>query len=223
MNIRRTLLALFSCVATTVAAPPTVIIGDSMFWSGMLFFGGQPSPLARWLETWAGHPIENHALVGASLENGWVKSIRQQYDDLKTTPGVLVMDGGGNDVMSHRADCEAWNDACVEVIDRCIDIARGILNDSSHAGVGSVLYLGFYYLPNLNQAADYANPRLKDLCENEFPRYCYYTDPRYNETTGEGLKTPEMLGSDGLHPNPDGYKVLATMVWETATHHNITL
>ena len=221
MNIRRALLMLAASVVSVVAAP--VIIGDSMFWSGMPFFGGQPSPLARWLETWAGHPIENHALVGASLENGWVKSIRQQYDDLKTTPSVLVMDGGGNDVMSHRGDCEAWNEACVAVIDRCIVIARGILNDSSHAGVGSVLYLGFYYLPKLNQAADYANPRLRDLCENEFPRYCYYTDPRYNETTGTGLKTPEMLGNDGLHPNPEGYKVLATMIWDTATHHNITL
>ena len=69
----------------------TVIIGDSMYWSGMLFFGGQPSPLSKWLETWSGHPIENHALVGASLEEGWIKSIRTQYLELNKQPPITTL------------------------------------------------------------------------------------------------------------------------------------
>ena len=75
----------------TVTATRSVIIGDSMFWSGWLFFGGQPSPLSKWLETWSGHSIENHALVGASLENGWVKSIRAQYDSLNKQPNITTI------------------------------------------------------------------------------------------------------------------------------------
>lgn len=203
----------------------TVIIGDSMFWSGSPFFGGQPSPLAKWLETWSSHhPIENHALVGASLEDGWVKSIEAQYDDLRKQSNIttLIMDGGGNDVISHRRDCEAWNDACRDTVDRSLGIAKGVLEKAYADGVQHVVYLGFYHLKGLEDAADYADTTMALICD-EAPVECHFVDPRYNATTGTGLQTPEMLGDDGLHPTPEGYKILAQLVWDTAIQYNITL
>ena len=202
----------------------SVIIGDSMFWSGWLFFGGQPSPLSKWLETWAGHSIENHALVGASLENGWVKSIRAQYDSLNKKPNIttLIMDGGGNDVISHRGDCEQFNNACVSMINNSLSIAAGLFNSAYQDGVYNILYLGFYYLPGLDRAADYANPALAEICKNATVN-CHFIDPRYNATTGTGLPTPAMLGPDGLHPNEDGYKLLASMIWNVSVNHSIPI
>jgi lysophospholipase L1-like esterase len=197
-----------------------------MFWSGFPFFGGQPSPLSKWLETWAGHSIENHALVGASLEDGWVKSIRSQYHDLnKHVPSnitTLIMDGGGNDVISHRKDCEAWNDVCRDMIQHSVGIASSILENAHRDGVEHVLYLGFYYLQGLQQAADLAGPMMASLCETA-PLDCHFIDPRYNATTGTGLQTPQMLGSDGIHPNEQGYKILAEMIWDVKTEMNIPL
>jgi len=205
-----------SLLCVTQASRP-VIIGDSMFWSGLPFFGGQPSPLSKWLETWEGHSIENHALVGASLEDGWVKSIRSQYLDLnKHVPSnitTLIMDGGGNDVISHRRDCEAWNDACRQMIQHSMSIASSILQDAYQDGVERVVYLGFYYLKGLEKAADYADPMMASICETATID-CVFVDPRYNATTGKGLQTPQMLGSDGIHPTDAGYKILAEMIWQ---------
>lgn len=208
---------------TVIAADRSVIIGDSMYWSGMLFWGGQPSPLSKWLETWSGHSIENHALVGASLQDGWVKSILAQYNDLVKQPNIttLIMDGGGNDVMSHKDDCVKFNQACTNMINTSLNIAKGIIDRARNDGTKSVLYLGFYYLPNLDKAVDYGDTHLQQICRVE--EQCYFIDPRYNATTGTGLKTPDMLGSDGLHPNEEGYKILATMIWETAKKFNVTI
>lgn len=201
-----------------------VIIGDSMFWSGTPFFGGQPSPLAKWLEYWSGHSIENHALVGASLGDGWVKSIEAQYRDLEKQPNIstLIMDGGGNDVISHRRDCESWNDACRETVNRSLGIAKMVLEKAYTDGVEHVLYLGFYHLKGLEEVADYADVQMALICD-EAPVECHFVDPRYNATTGTGLPTPQMLGDDGVHPTPEGYKLLAKMVWDTAAQYNITL
>jgi lysophospholipase L1-like esterase len=209
---------------STVTATRSVIIGDSMFWSGWLFFGGQPSPLSKWLETWSGHSIENHALVGASLENGWVKSIRAQYNDLNKQPNIttLIMDGGGNDVISHRSDCEKFNTNCVSMINNSLNIAQGIFNSSYYDGISNILYLGFYYLPGLEKAADYANPMLNEICKNATVN-CHFIDPRYNSTTGTGLPTPAMLGPDGMHPNDAGYKLLAEMIWDVKLNNSIPI
>lgn len=219
-----TALATATTAVTATATTRTVIIGDSMFWSGMPFWGGQPSPLSKWLETWAGHSIENHALVGASLEDGWVKSIRAQYHDLNKQPNIttLIMDGGGNDVISHRNDCEQWNQACRDMVDRSMGIAASILDDAHKDGISDVIYLGFYYLKGLENAADYADTKMRTVC-SDAPVECYFVDPRYNATTGTGLKTPDMLGGDGIHPTQEGYKVLAQLIWDTVVFHNITL
>ena len=206
---------LWTLFLSVVKAERTVIIGDSMYWSGMLFFGGQPSPLAKYLETWSGHAIENHALVGASLEEGWVKSIRSQYNDLNKQPVIttLIMDGGGNDVISHRSDCTAFNNKCVQMIDHSAGIAASILADAHIDGVSNVLYLGFYYLDGLMEAADYADPLIDVICRNATVN-CHFVDPRANITSA-------MIGSDGLHPTEEGYKVLAELIWDVKLDYNI--
>jgi lysophospholipase L1-like esterase len=63
---------------------------------------------------------------------------------------------------------------------------------------------------------------MASLCETA-PLDCHFIDPRYNATTGTGLQTPQMLGSDGIHPNEQGYKILAEMIWDVKTEMNIPL
>lgn len=201
----------------------SVIIGDSMYKSGMPFFSGYPSPLAKWLETWAGHSIENNALVGASLESGWVKSIRQQFESLSYSKPLttIVMDGGGNDVMSHKSDCLKFNEACQQMLQNCQQIAQSIITDARTKGVQNILYLGFYGLEGLEESAKRGNQLISEVCREK--EKCYFVNPLYNATTGKGLKVPEMLGSDKLHPNEEGYELLAEMLWNVTVKEGIKL
>ena len=207
----------------------SVIIGDSLFRSGFPFLPGTPSPLSQSLESFCGHPIENHALVGASLESGYIKSIRQQFDSLWTSPSssftTIIMDGGGNDVMSHKNACLQYNTECQNVVQNSVRIAETILDDASVRGVRTVVYLGFYYLKGLEKTIRVGNKDIGDLCDSyrNTSFSCFFVNPAYNETTGQGLRTPQMIGSDGIHPNEEGYKLLANMIWNVTIQYNITV
>ena len=207
---------------STPLAVRSVIIGDSLFCSGMPFLPCSPSPLAKWLMTWAGHDIEDYALVGASLEDGWMKSIPAQYQDVRKSPPIttLIMDGGGNDAKSHEKDCRQFNNVCKEMIHNAASLARGVLQAAHEDGIRHVIYLGFYYLPGLEETVDYARKVVYEVCENAAVD-CHFVDPRWNATTQTGLQTPEWLGPDKVHPTELGYKTLASMVWATKLRWNI--
>lgn len=195
----------------------TVVIGDSMFWSGPLFYGGQPSPLVVRLETLLGYSVETHAAVGASLESGWVRSIRDQYDALdKKHPSpisTLVMDGGGNDVISHRRACEDGNPECDAILEAVGRIVLSILEDAGSAGIPAIMYLGVYDLPQLEKTVEKGNALLRRLCETVNVTRCCFVDPRYNATTGLGIVVPGMIGPDGVHPTQEGYERLADAIY----------
>lgn len=184
-----------------------------------------PSPLAKWLATWAGHDIEDYALVGASLEEGWIKSIPAQYRDVHKSPVIttLIMDGGGNDAKSHEDDCRQFNDACKAMIHEAATLARGVLQAAHEDGIRHIIYLGFYYLPGLERVVDYADGIIHEACENATAVECHFVDPRWNATTRTGLQTPELLGSDKVHPTELGYKILASMIWDTKLRWNIPM
>lgn len=60
------------------------------------------------LFSFKGHSIENQAVIGASLHEGWVPSIPTEYGWVSKTPvpDTIIMDGGGNDVISVKEDCQ---------------------------------------------------------------------------------------------------------------------
>jgi lysophospholipase L1-like esterase len=99
------------------------------------------------------------------------------------------------------------------MINHSAGIAASILQDASVDGVSNVLYLGFYYLDGLTKAADYADPLIAQICQNATVN-CYFIDPRPNITSA-------MIGSDGLHPTEEGYKVLAELIWDVKLSDNI--
>jgi len=200
----------FLSILCVAMATRSVIIGDSLFWSG-----AGPSPLVEWLSEWAGHEIENHAMDGASLE-----SIRDQYQHLEKRPVIttLIMDGGGSELVNYRSDCEAMNEACRSILDRSVDIAKTIMDEAIRDGVDIILYLGPYSIPGLEDASEYASPRLMSICE---ATSCYFVDPLLNITTDKPLHLD--LAADGIQPTPDAYKILAKMIWAQKMRFNIPI
>lgn len=49
-------------------------------------------------------------------------------------PTTVIMDGGGNDVISVRSDCEAFNGNCVRQIDEAVSIGKELLDTLHDAG-----------------------------------------------------------------------------------------
>jgi len=206
----------------------TIIIGDSMF---------AESPIKNYLEEDTGAIIENYALVGASLQKGWVKSIPDQYEDIKhLNPSTIIMDGGGNDVMSNLYACQRFNDNCRNMIDHVSLIARDLMINMTNNGVKYIVYLGFYYVKGVNKAIDYGSQKLIEVCNNITNNFnttldttlntnlrgnsntssnygCYFTDPR-------NLSIP--VGWDGLHPTVEGYQMLSQSIYNTIISNNIT-
>lgn len=200
----------FLSILCVAMATRSVIIGDSLFWSG-----ADPSPLVEWLSEWAGHEIENHAMDGASLE-----SIQIQYQHLEKQPVIttLIMDGGDSDMIHHRSDCEAMNEICRSVVEQCVDIAQEIVDEAIRDGVENILFLGPYSIPGLEAASVYASARLMSMCESTS---CYFVDPLLNVTTNKPLHLN--LGADGVQPTTDACKILAKMIWTQKMRFNIPI
>lgn len=186
-----------------VFADRSVIIGDSLFCSH----------LSEKLELLAGHEIENNAIIGSSLENWWIPSIPTQYQELNKNPTIntLIMDGGGNDVIRRRNDCRYFNQECKNTIDKSLDIVEQLFQNAKQDNITDIIYLGFYYIQDLEQAVDYAVPKLKLKCENA---NVYYVDPRF-------ALSSQMLSFDGVHPTDAGYDLLANMIWGLKLENNI--
>ena len=196
---------LYLSILFKIVSAKTIIIGDSMF---------AESPVKQHLENWCNCNIDNYAKVGASLEEGWIESIPCQYNDIKELcPTTIIMDGGGNDVMSHINECRQLTEQCKILIDNVIiNIANSLITEMNNNNVHNIVYLGFYYLQNLNEVIDYGSEKILSICNNT--NNCYFSDPR-------NISMP--LGWDGVHPTSEGFELLAHNIWNTIQDNNIIL
>ncbi len=128
-------------------------------------------------------------------------------------PTTILMDGGGNDVISKRGDCEALDDACRVQITEAVDIGATLLADMHADGVSHVVWMGFFYIYGLEKAVDFGSHLIAEACRHATID-CHVADLR-------DLHIPR--GWDGIHPTDDGYQLLADRIWNITKAHGITL
>jgi len=186
------------------SASTVMMIGDSLF---------DRSPIAIFLRSWSGEPIDNYAIMGACINRGWIPSIPTQFDThyQKSMPKTVIMNGGGNDVFLIRKECISMTATCLGMMDDNTKKLTVLWDRMGERGVENIIYLGFYYLPELRGVIDRGSEQIKRYCK-ESRTTCFFVDPR-NETIG--------LGWDGLHPNAQSFERLAQFIWNTKLNHNI--
>jgi len=118
---------------------------------------------------------------------------------------LAIINGGINDVWS--SNCREFNVACQEVVEEVASSASSLLTSIRAQGVKHILYMGCHKVNPSEihpKVIDYLADSLKNTCDAH-PE-CNYMDAR-------SLDVP--LSMDGLHPTPQGYQVLSSMIWDT--------
>ncbi|WP_148863698.1 SGNH/GDSL hydrolase family protein [Marinobacter fonticola] len=197
-----------------------VTIGDSIF--------ALSGKLQDFLEDKAGQTFRQYTLSGAELTGGLLAtSVADQYRTARAdNPDIdtIVMDGGGNDILIPAIALDPYNcktqwyqfgrlsGKCKNFIDDIYVEGVNLLNDMHADGVDNVIYLGYYYTKNgiflldsMEEAVDYGDTSLSQACSFSAVR-CQFVDPRSTINDADIIV-------DGIHPNTNGSRKLADLVW----------
>jgi lysophospholipase L1-like esterase len=197
-----------------------ITIGDSIF--------ALSGKLQDELETKAGETFRRYTVSGAELIGGnLATSIEAQYQRALTDNSdidTIVMNGGGNDILLPAIafdpnNCKTqWYEfgrlsaKCKRFIDDIYVEGVNFLNQMDADGIDNVIYVGYYYTKNgiflldsLEEAVDYGDAQLSRACDFSTVS-CQFVDPRSSITD-------DNIIVDGIHPNDQGSKILADLVW----------
>lgn len=167
----------------------------------------------------------NRARSGASM--AYEPSIPSQLPELlqvaraRRSAGVklIIMDGGGNDVLVHNRRCLSQtfpSQACIEVVDRSILALKKLFIDMAAAGIEHVIYFWYPDVPASELAGQrpevmngYAASRVEETCTASTEVTCHFVDTR-PAFAGH----PEYLSPlDSVHPTAAGARAIAGLVW----------
>lgn len=208
-----------------------IIIGDSYInWSTHTL----PADLvAETGQTW-----RLYAVGGASMASGGIATlIPDQFEQaVVADPKIkmVLMDGGGNDVMIPAAtwvggaDCKNRADApmvqvCKDIVDMALARAEQGMQRMADAGVKDVVYFFYPQVPegtvlgglHPNAMLSYAQPLAQDLCESAEAMTagklrCHFIDmvPVF------AGHDPDWFYPTDIHPNTMGSKAMAKAIWD---------
>jgi len=202
--------------------------------------------------TAAGNAMYRHYyLLGAAMTYGSGQgNIPYQFntmaltDTLVTKPTdikVIIMDGGGNDVLVNNRQClttslaQDTNGACKMVVDTSNNTGNTLFKSMATHGVHDIV---FYFYPHLdpngggllptpntgNDWLDYAKPKIETGCcgssfTSDINNYsCDGNGPGTHCVFVDTMpsfegKLATYIGSDHVHPTAAGATQIATLVW----------
>ena len=173
-------------------------------------------------------------LVGASITEGWTEFnpgffqennmvnrgisgqttpqmlIRLKQDAIHLNPKIIIINGGTNDI---------WGNTGPSTPEMIIDNLYSMAEIASKNNIQVVLstILPVYQYPDRDDIIDppktisFINSVLQDYCNKNSLAFLDYFSPMADEK--KGLRSD--YGTDGVHPNKQGYSVMEQVVKET--------
>lgn len=176
------------------------IFGDSIFTAG-------GNMIAQELERLIQKPINSHAVGGTVINQ-----IREQYRAARQwETHTVIMDGGGNDVLGARGDCQnQLSQRCRSIIENAVNIAKDLFTMMAEDGITNVVHLGCHYpmgwSGGFDAAVDYSYTLLEQACRDSGAN-CIIVDAR-QAFRGRN----DLLEWDGVHPNRGGAQTFAKLI-----------
>jgi lysophospholipase L1-like esterase len=196
-----------TCVKGQVKASEVVFIGESFVAAGTI--PADTSALARQAGTiGANESYRSYAVSGTQLTTGEIPSqFAQAVADGPVK--VVLMDGGGNDLLWGGRCANGVDAGCTEVV----TVVQTLFKTMKTDGVKDVVYF-FYPDPlgigaSIKDAQDTLRPEMKRACDGAADVRCIWVDQR---ESWEGHY--DTYTSDGIHPTAAGSQASAKQIWE---------
>jgi lysophospholipase L1-like esterase len=246
-----------ACATGQVTADQVVVLGDSYLdpvWANTaldIYGDAQEAGSLAANTTYRHYDIGGASMAWGNPGTQWY--IPYQYDPMAKTDlsvanpsdiKVIIMDGGGNDVLIGNTSCETTappgNTSCATTVQNAIDKAQSTMQEMVADGVESIVYFFYPHLdpagggilltpaPTVNDTLDYAYPLAESVCCGS-----PFTSTASNYScTGQpvpGASTKcvfvdtrpafeghlaDYIKSDNVHPTPAGAQVIANLVWQ---------
>jgi hypothetical protein len=204
-----------ACTKGAVKAGEVVFIGES-FIAQTGAIPRMTSELARKAGTIG--TSESYRSLAVSGTQLTTSAIPMQYQNAKRggSVKVVLMDGGGNDLLLGGRCTMGYDAGCKEIV----DVVQELFATFEMDGVKDVVYF-FYPDPmgigaRIKEPMDILRPEMKKACDESTGVRCVWVDQR---ETWEG--NYDRFTSDGIHPTEAGSMASAQQIWDAMVEHCI--
>jgi hypothetical protein len=181
-----------ACERGQVTADEVLIIGDS-------YFPSAGSAIVNELRRLSGENYRDRSVGGAKMA-----AIINQYDTAPSPqPKVLIMDGGGNDILQNPG----CSPGCAEHV-QAVEQAREFFQRVQTEGVEHIVFIFYYDMPIMKAGLDWMRPEMAAECELS-PVPCHFVD---NQPLFAGMDASTYT-TDGIHPTAAAAEQIAQQTW----------
>jgi lysophospholipase L1-like esterase len=184
--------------------------------------------------------FQNYAVAGTSLATGGLTGlIPPQLMSVKAGTKLLVMDGGGNDILicdtltyaSCNTVCSTAGSSkqkvCTDIVNKAITTATSLIGQAATKGITDVVYFFYPHIPapgggggGYSEILDYSEPLAKAACDaaeanSSGKLRCYFVSTVEAFKAAGGDKNAANFAADGIHPSDAGQKIVAAQIWST--------
>jgi len=184
-----------TCQHGQVAGNEVLIVGDS-------YFPAAGSEIPNELRRLAGGAAYRDVSVGGTK----MAAIAASYTRNKNPPPkVVIMDGGGNDILQNPG----CSPGCAEEVQAVTDARNFFKTMATDGSVEAVVFIFYYDMPVIKAGLDWMRPKMAAECAAS-PVPCFFAD---NQPLFAGMDASAYT-TDGIHPNKAAADKIAKQVWD---------
>jgi lysophospholipase L1-like esterase len=120
-------------------------------------------------------------------------------------PKVVIMDGGGNDILQNSGCMPG----CAQEVQAVTDARNFFKTMAADGSVQAVVFIFYYDMPVMKAGLDWMRPKMAAECAMS-PVPCFFAD---NQPLFAG-QDASAYTIDGIHPTAASAKIIAKQAWD---------